>query len=246
MQQIICMKWGDRYSSDYVNRLYFSIKKFTKRKTDLICFTDNPNEINENVLCKPIPKISMPYHMQNSPWKKLAIWQFPLSPLRGDVLFLDLDLVITGDLDRFFDYEKDKFCVIENWTQLGSGIGNTSCFRFPVGKYKNIYDKFQSAPQYYFKKYRIEQVFISKNISTQVFWPKIWCQSFKHNLLPSWPKRIWQKASLPKETSIVAFTGKPDPDEVLNGIWPVPKNQFYKKIYKQLRTPDWLKDNWNI
>ena len=100
--------------------------------------------------------------------------------------------------------------------------------------------------EYYFKKYRIEQVFISKNISTQVFWPKIWCQSFKHNLLPSWPKRIWQKASLPKETSIVAFTGKPDPDEVLNGIWPVPKNQFYKKIYKQLRTPDWLKDNWNI
>ena len=49
MQQIICMKWGDRYSSDYVNRLYFSIQKFTKEKTKLICFTDNPNKINENV-----------------------------------------------------------------------------------------------------------------------------------------------------------------------------------------------------
>ena len=35
--------------------------------------------------------------------------------------------------------------------------------------------------------------------------------------------RIWKEAELPKETSIVAFTGKPDPDDVLKGIWPVKK-----------------------
>ena len=57
--------------------------------------------------------------------------------------------------------------MIENWTQIGSGIGNTSCFKFPVGKYKDIYNKFQSAPEYFFKKYRIEQVYISKNIRTK-------------------------------------------------------------------------------
>ena len=74
--------------------------------------------------------------MQNSPWKKLAIWQF-LYHLLGDVFF-DLDLVITGDLDRFFDYEKDKFCVIENWTQLGSGIGNTSCLNFQLVNIKTF------------------------------------------------------------------------------------------------------------
>ena len=54
-------------------------------------------------------------------------------------MFLDLDLVITGNLDRFFDYKPGKYCVIENWTQIGQNIGNTSCFRFPVGKYDSMY-----------------------------------------------------------------------------------------------------------
>ena len=246
MQQIICMKWGLRYSASYVNKLYNSILRHTNRKTQLICFTDNEVGINENVICKPIPKIRLPRHMETSPWKKLSIWQSPLDPLLGDVLFLDLDLVVTGNLDRFFDYKKNQFCVIENWTQVGLGIGNTSCFRFPAGKYKKIFDDFQKNPELYYKKYRIEQVYISKNINAQFFWPKDWCQSFKHNLLPKWPMRIWKAAKLPNQTSIVAFTGKPDPDEVIKGKWPVPKHQFYKKIYKQLKTPDWLLDNWKI
>ena len=45
---------------------------------------------------------------------------------------------------------------------------------------------------------------------------------------------------------IVAFTGKPDPEDVLNEKWPVPKNKFYKKIYKQVKRPDWLTKNWKI
>ena len=37
---------------------------------------------------------------------------------------------------------------------------------------------------------------------------------------------------LPNNTSIVAFTGKPDsPDDVINGVWPVKKSQIYKKVY---------------
>ena len=44
--------------------------------------------------------------------------------------------------------------------------------------------------------------------------------------------------------SIVAFTGKPDPDDVVNGKWPVKKYQIYKKLYKQLKTPKWVLENW--
>ena len=57
----------------------------------------------------------------------------------------------------------------------------------------------------------------------------------------------WYKqkpAKLPKETSIVAFTGKPDPEDVVNGKWPVKKSQIYKRFYKQLKTPQWVSDNW--
>ena len=238
------MKWGTMYGSEYVNRLYKSIKKHTKNKTNLICFTDDVLGINKNVTCKPLPDISLPHEIKNSPWRKISIWQHPLSNLEGDVLFLDLDIVITGNLDQFFSYNPGKYCVIENWTQLGMGIGNTSCFRFPVGKYHHLFREFEQNPEYIWKKYHIEQVFLSNRIQDQVFWPSEWCKSFKHDLLPIWPIRMWQPAKLPIDTSIVAFTGKPDPDDVINGVWPVKKSQIYKKVYKQLKTPQWVLDNW--
>ena len=238
------MKWGSRYGSSFVNRLSRSIQRHTNRKTRLICFTDDTADINLDVQCEPLPYINLPKQIANTPWRKISIWQHPLLNLEGDVLFLDLDLVITGNLDRFFDYKPGTYCVIENWTQKGQGIGNTSCFKFPVGKYKSVFKKFEENPKKYWKKYHIEQIYLSDQIQDQVFWPSEWCKSFKHDLLPRWPLRIWQPAKLPNDTSIVAFTGKPDPDDVINGVWPVKKSQFYKKIYKQLITPQWVLDNW--
>ena len=240
------MKWGNRYDYNYVNNLYKSILKYTQRKTQLICFTDNKHNINKSVICSPLPNIKMPSELSQTPWRKLSVWQHPLKNLKGDILFLDLDLVITNNLDKFFDYKPGTFCVIENWTQIGKGIGNTSCFRFPVKKFKYIFDEFEKNSYLIWKKYHIEQVYISKTIQKQNFWPRNWCQSFKHNLLPMWPFRIWKPANLPNDTSIVAFTGKPDPDDVLKEKWPVPKSKFYKKIYKQVKSPDWLIENWKI
>ena len=246
MQTIICMKWGKRYDYKFVNNLFFSIQKFTKNPTKLICFTDDKTNINENVICKPLPKINLPKQISETPWRKLSVWQYPLHDLKDDVLFLDLDLVITGNIDKFFNYNVGKYCVIENWTQIGKGIGNTSCFRFPVKKFKHLFDHFENDPYKIWKMHHIEQVYLSKEIMDQKFWPKDWCKSFKHDLLPKWPTRMWKAAKLPEETSIVAFTGKPDPDDVLKEKWPVPKKYFYKRIYKQLKKPDWLEDNWKI
>lgn len=239
------MKWGSRYGSDYVNRLYSSIKRHTKRPTKLYCFTDQNNGINKEIICKPLPKIDLPKTISFTPWRKLSVWQYPLENLQGDVLFLDLDLVITGNLDRFFDFMPGEYCVIENWTQIGDNIGNTSCFRLPIGRYNSIFEEFEKNPTKIWKKHHIEQIYLSYKIKNQFFWPINWCQSFKHNLLPKWPYRIWQPAKLPDDTSIVAFTGKPDPDDVINGTWPVKNFQFYKKIYKQLKTPQWVLDNWS-
>ena len=240
------MKWGLRYNYNYVNNLYQSIKKHTTSKTQLICFTDDNKNIIKDVICKPLPKINIPKEISKTPWRKLSVWQYPLNKLKGDILFLDLDLVITGNIDKFFKFKPGSYCVIENWTQIGKGIGNTSCFRFPIQKFKYIFEEFEKDPYSIWKKFHIEQVYISKRIKEQNFWPQNWCKSFKHNLLPSWPQRIWKPATLPKDTSIVAFTGKPDPEDVLKEKWPVPKNKLYKKIYKQVKRPEWLSENWKI
>ncbi len=54
------MKWGSKYGYEYVNRLYKSIKKHTNRATQLYCFTDNSTNIDKDIICKPLPEISLP------------------------------------------------------------------------------------------------------------------------------------------------------------------------------------------
>lgn len=242
MQTIICMKWGTRYGSEYVNRLYGAMKRQTNRPTRLVCFTDDTHGIQSEVETHPIPDIDLPPDYINLPWRKLVVWKSPLADLSGDVLFLDLDLVITGNLDAMFDYEPGRFCVIENWTQPGQKIGNTSAFRFPVGKHSHIYDDFQADPRRVLANYRIEQLYISREIEDMVFWPKDWCVSFKHSLLPKWPLNFLKAPKLPQETKIVAFTGKPDQDEAARGEWPV--KHWYKKTYKHVRPTPWILEHW--
>lgn len=236
------MKWGTRYGAEFVNRLNASIQRNTQRPTRLVCFTDDETGVNPEVQCEPIPEINLPDEVINLPWRKLAMWKAPLADLEGDVLFLDLDLVITGNLDEMFDYEPGRYCVIENWTQMGQGNGNTSAFRFPVGKYTHIYDDVNADPQSVLSKYRIEQLYISKEIDDQVFWPTLWCVSFKHTLLPRWPLNFFKVPELPTETKVVAFTGKPDQDEAARGEWPV--KAWYKRIYKHVRPTPWISEHW--
>lgn len=247
VQTIICMKWGTRYGAQYVNRLYAAIQRQTSRPTRLVCFTDDVNGIDEGVQCEPIPDINLPDMVINTPWRKLAMWKSPMplhggDDLSGDVLFLDLDLVITGNLDALFDFEPGRYCVIENWTQKGKNCGNTSVFRFPVGKYSHIFDRVHVDPISVLSRYRIEQLYISREIEDMVFWPQKWCVSFKHSLMPRWPLNFFTAPKLPPDTRVVAFTGKPDQDEALVGKWPV--KHWSKKLYKHVRPTRWIADHW--
>ena len=242
MQTVICMKWGTRYGADFVNRLEAAIQRNTNRETQLVCLTDDPSGIQDNVHCEAIPDINLPDDLIVTPWRKLVLWKDNLIGLSGDVLFLDLDLVITGNLDEMFDFEPGRFCVIENWTQPGKNIGNTSCFRWNIGSHTHIFDRLETEQTRILSTYRIEQVYISREVSDMVFWPKEWCASFKHSLLPRWPMNFFKAPDLPDDTKIVAFTGKPDQDEALLGNWPV--KAVWKKLYKHVRPTPWIAEHW--
>ena len=204
--------------------------------------TDDASEIDKDIEALPIHPITLPARFANRPWRKISLWAADVPGISGDVLFLDLDVVISGSLDDFFDYEpQSTFCVIENWTQIGSGIGNTSCYRFRVGAHSYIYENLQKDPDATLAAYANSQTYISRVITQKVFWPKAWCQSFKHTLMPRWPLNFFQAPSLPPATKVVAFTGKPDIDEARDG-WSDPRWQ--KKLYKHVRPTPWITEYW--
>jgi hypothetical protein len=241
-QTVVCMKWGTRYGVDYVNRLSSMLHRNTARPLRLICFTDDPKGVEDRVETTPLPAINIPVRVQWLPWRKLSLWQYPLLDLEGDVLFTDLDVVITGSIDDFFDFAPGHYCVAQNWTEPGSRVGNTTIYRFPAGKMAFIYNDFVAEPEAILAKHRIEQQYISAVATDMVFWPKEWCLSFKHSLLPRWPLNFLIPPKLPAGTKLVAFTGKPDPDEAADGRWPV--DQAWKRLYKHVRPTPWINENW--
>jgi hypothetical protein len=242
LQTVIAIKWGTLYGPEYVNRLYNMVMRNTKNETRFVCFTEDASGVAPGVEIKPLPEINIPDWVSSTPWRKLSLWQDPLEDITGDVLFLDLDLVITGNVDDFFSYEPGRYAVIHNWTQPDQRIGNTSAFRFTVGKHSHIFEDFNRDPDAILKQYRIEQQYISDRIPDQVFWPAEWCVSFKHSLLPPWPQRFFKTPELPKTTKLVAFTGKPDPEDAVIGKWP--EKNFLKKSYKYIRPVPWIAEHW--
>jgi hypothetical protein len=236
------MKWGTRYGPDYVNRLYSMIERHTAQPTRLVCYTDESEGINSNVQVYPLPYIELPEYRRWFPWRKISLWQKELQGISGEVLYLDLDVVVTGGLDDFFDYKPGHYCVARNWTQRKERIGNTSVYRFPVGAHTYLYDRIMNDCEDVLARHRNSQTFISREIKDMEFWPDDWCVSFKHSLLPAWPLNLFLAPALPPATKVVAFTGKPDPDEAMEGRWP--HERWYQGLYKRVRPTPWIAEHW--
>lgn len=243
MKQIVCMKWGTLYGADYVNKLYGMVKRNISGDFRFVCLTDDPTNVRKEVECLACPAVDIPAPFNNTGWRKITLWAGVLPEMSGDWLFLDLDVVVTGDLNEFFSYKPElDFVVMKNWTQPNSGIGNTSVYRFKVGSYPNLLAELIERPLAIVEEFTNEQTFVCKRISQTEFWPDPWCLLFKVHCVPPMPMRWWKEPVLPETAKVIAFPGDPNPDMALLGEWPYKK--FYKGIYKKILPTTWIKEHW--
>jgi hypothetical protein len=243
MKNIVCMKWGTLYGAEYVNKLYAMAARHITGDFRFVCLTDDPADVNSAVECLDCPSVALPPPWNNTGWRKVALWSTQLPGMEGDWLFMDLDVVITGSLDDFFTFAPERsFVVMQNWTQPGQGIGNTSVYRFTVGKHPYLLSRMVDDFMAVVKQYRNEQTFVSHVISELEFWPDEWCVLFKIQCVPPMPARWWKVPLLPPGARIVAFPGVPNPGDAAAGIWPGRK--WYKKIYKHIRPAPWVSEHW--
>jgi hypothetical protein len=221
------------------------VSRHTQRPLRFICFTDDSAGLKPEISARPLPPIDLPPSHQWKAWRKISLWQRNLADLECDVLFLDLDIVVTGPIDPFFDFEpQETYCVIENWTQMGKGIGNTSVFRLRVGSHPEVYDTLMADPLGTVQRFRNSQTFASRTISRMRYWPSDWCVSFKHTLMPRWPMNFLKPPKLPDAARVVCFTGYPNPDHARDGVWPTKTKAWWKPIFKHVRPTPWIAEHW--
>ncbi|MEO3692405.1 glycosyltransferase [Roseateles paludis] len=235
---IICMKWGTKYGPEYVNRLYGMAARHLKGAFRFVCFTDDSAGVRPEVECLPLPETHAKAGKRDGGWKKLGTYQADLFGLQGTALFLDLDVVIVGDLTEFFEVP-GEFLIIKDWKRPWRVTGNSSVYRFRLGAHADVLQHFIDHQDEVRAKYRNEQEFLSHHLAAQGklgYWPKHWCASFKYHCLPLWPTSYWRDPFIPAGARVLVFHGVMNPPDALvgrsNGNW------------RHARPARWISDHW--
>lgn len=249
---IVCMKWGKKYGPEYVNRLYAMVKRNITRPFRFVCYTDDGQGIVPEVSVMPLPEYRGGENHAVGAYRKKSLCRGTLAPFQqGErFIYLDLDLVIMGNIDDMFDYAPDKdFVICYNWTRGNGKIGNSSVTMMRVGPLDYIIEDLEKD----FATYRAQfgtasQEYMSSKVIEKygalAFWPDAWCKSFQHHCLPSrWLRAFKAPAQPPAETKILLFHGAINPPDAIQGVWPG-TYPLYKRWYKRLLPCPWLAPYW--
>jgi len=237
---IICMKWGSKYGADYVNKLYGMVSRNISIPFRFICFTEIATDIREEVIIRDLPNLGLPENIPERGWLKLATFQSPLADLQGTTLFLDLDVIILGNLDDFFEYDAE-FAICFDQKKKAQKIGNSSVYKFEAGAHSDVLEYFQENFDDIKNRYRNEQAYLSDKFNQKgllKFWPKQWTPSFKYHCIPKFPSNFWKVPFIPKGSKVILFHGKPEPYEAEKGI--------SKKWYRYFKPVKWVSEHWKV
>ena len=157
---LVCVKWGDKFSPEHVNRLYRMAKKNISLPFNFYCWTEDAIGLYDEINIVPLDETLD----LKAWWWKLTL--FKENNLKGINLFLDLDVVIQNNIDHLFDIAKhDKLTLIDrsiediieaniaNELKETTSVYNSSIMIWYANENQDFYDKFIENIPYYISIY---------------------------------------------------------------------------------------------
>lgn len=225
-KNVICLKHGVKYSFDYVNRLYSMVKRHSTYEIDFYCITEDPSNLHPEIKILPLPS-NLPLQGW---WYKPYLFSKNF-PVIGDLLFIDLDVVIIKNIDCFWDYEPNKFCIIRDFTRSQVSDWqrfNSSVFRLKSRSLPNVWENLINDLDQSKRMHGDQDWIYSQVKHDYAYWPDDWCQSYKweirnrKEIIGSGQKRtfatILHEPKIKLETKILVFHGDPKPEQVKDPI----------------------------
>ena len=122
---VVCLKHGDKYSAEYVNVLHNMVSRNLTIPFNFAVFTENAHGIKPGIEIYPLPAIP---DVQG--WWYKPMFFNPGLPVKGTILYIDLDVIIFKNMDKLFTYNPGQFCVIRdfnrivqsNWDRMNSSV----------------------------------------------------------------------------------------------------------------------------
>lgn len=151
---VLCVKHGTKYGSEFVNKLSWMLKRNLTIPYQLYCYTDDPVGIQSDINIIPIPEDND----LEVWWNKLAMFKKGFGGLKGQCLYLDLDVVIQNNIDCLADY-KDFTLIHAHWKgnitidKYDMDI-NSSIITWEADSVNHIWEYFEKEKDFYMVKYR--------------------------------------------------------------------------------------------
>ena len=221
MNHVVCVKWGSKYPSIYANILKSMVSRHTTVPYQFHCLTDDPKGLDSDINVVQLP--SAPGI--TSWWSKL--WMFsPDMPLKGNILFFDLDVVIFENIDPLFTYNHGKFniirdfnrCRVKDWKQ-----SNSSVMRWETGTMDHLWKDFQTRSTQIMRENHGDQDWIMKAGKNDInWWPDEWIRSYKWEMVGFKDTKLLNKdgkkwfrtpAKVQPGNRVAVFHGSPNPME---------------------------------
>jgi len=221
---IVCLKHGTLYSADYVNRLYNMVKRNCTLDYEFVCLTDEPKGIDSNVKILPLPGGIAGW------WCKPYMFSKDL-PLNGTVLYMDLDVVISSNIDKLITWQPNQWCTIRDFTRVMRPKWqkyNSSVVRFKTGDLDFVWTEYEKNKVEIQKRLHGDQDWLweATRHKQAMLYPDSWIQSWKWEVRKDKAfkpgglrgRRTFNKIdNLAKpniECSICVFHGDPNPEMV--------------------------------
>lgn len=229
MNQIICVYVGSKYTWDYVEKLYSGCNRNMDSPFEFTVLTDREDVTNvgtRTLKVEPIAGVS-----------SQRLWWYKMQAFRPDVvednnLLLDIDVVITNNLDRFFNYKPGQFKICQDFNRHWNrtyGYSNSSVVGYNKSQAQEIWATWSAGPDTHMRRYRGDQDMLDAVVPNKIWWPYEWVKSWKWEvdrggmITPNGDRYNSIRTVLDPECSIIAFHGKPDPHEIsdtsIRGVW---------------------------
>ena len=173
---LVCVKWGDKFSPEHVNRLYRMAKKNISLPFNFYCWTEDATGLYDEINIVPLDETLD----LKAWWWKLTL--FKESNLKGINLFLDLDVVIQSNIDHLFAIAKhDKLTLIDrsiediieaniaNELKETTSVYNSSIMIWYANENKDLYKIFVSNINLYTNLYHGIDRFFTYEINSSKF-----------------------------------------------------------------------------
>ena len=155
MIHILTLKVDTKYSFEYVNKLYNSIKRNTTEDFNFYCYTEDSNGLHPEI---KVVRLDNPDEFKLQ-WHKVKFHKinFANIPTGDKCLILDIDWIITGNMDDILNYNLPKGtfgCFERWWSNMRHACKINGGFQmFYMGDTHQLWTTFKKAPEHWQEYY---------------------------------------------------------------------------------------------